>query len=274
MADTVIRIKREEGFTVLPNALLRDQRLSLKTKGLFCMMLSFPGDWSYSVGGLVSVCGAGRDAIRSALRELEAAGYLEREKVHGERGRFSGTVYTLHTVSKTPWTENPPMVETGEADPPLTDYPTTADPTTENPPLQNKDNINTPYSPPEGDADRGGQNAAGPAREPEEPGPKTGRHEPDRALFDQFWAAYPRKQAKEKHGRLGRSWTRTRHSAAVWPRPWSGTGAPSSGRGTAGPISRTPPLGSMATAGRTRPISLCPLSRPCSQKEEDGYEPK
>lgn len=198
MADTVIRIKREEGFTVLPNALLRDQRLSLKTKGLFCMMLSFPGDWSYSVGGLVSVCGAGRDAIRSALRELEAAGYLEREKVHGERGRFSGTVYTLHTVSKTPWTENPPMVETGEADPPLTDYPTTADPTTENPPLQNKDNINTPYSPPEGDADGGGQNAAGPAREPEEPGPKTGRHEPDRALFDQFWAAYPRKQAKEK----------------------------------------------------------------------------
>ena len=177
MADTVIRIKREEGFTVLPNALLRDQRLSLKTKGLFCM---------------------GRDAIRSALRELEAAGYLEREKVHGERGRFSGTVYTLHTVSKTPWTENPPMVETGEADPPLTGFPTTADPTTENPPLQNKDNINTPYSPPEGDADGGGQNAAGPAREPEEPGPKTGRHEPDRALFDQFWAAYPRKQAKEK----------------------------------------------------------------------------
>ena len=56
----------------------------------------------------------------------------------------------------------------------------------------------SPYSPPEGDADGGGQNAAGPAREPEEPGPKTGRHEPDRALFDQFWAAYPRKQAKEK----------------------------------------------------------------------------
>ncbi len=141
MADTVIRIKREEGFTVLPNALLRDQRLSLKTKGLFCMMLSLPGDWSYNVGGLVRVCGAGRDAIRSALRELEAAGYLEREKVHGERGRFSGTVYTLHTVSKTPWTENPPTVEMVEADPPLTDYPTTAEPTTENPPLQNKDNI-------------------------------------------------------------------------------------------------------------------------------------
>ena len=83
------------------------------------------------------------------------AGYLEREKVHGERGRFSGTVYTLHTVSKTPWTENPPTVEMVKADPPLTDYPTTADPTTENPPLQNKDNINTPYSPPEGDADGG-----------------------------------------------------------------------------------------------------------------------
>ena len=59
MADTVIRIKREEGFTVLPNALLRDQRLSLKTKGLFCMMLSFPGDWS---GKRSMVSGAGSPA--------------------------------------------------------------------------------------------------------------------------------------------------------------------------------------------------------------------
>lgn len=217
MADTVIRIKREEGYTVLPNALLRDRRLSLKTKGLFCMMLSFPGDWSYSVGGLVSVCGAGRDAIRSALRDLEAAGYLEREKVHGERGRFSGTVYTLHTVSKTPWTENPPTVEPGEADSPLTDYPATADPTADNPPLQNKDYINTPYSPPEGDAvlphgqDRDSGARVNPPRspvtadsivtgqaDPAAQGSEVSKMPVRQDLFDQFWAAYPRKQAKEK----------------------------------------------------------------------------
>lgn len=56
----------------------------------------------------------------------------------------------------------------------------------------------TPYSPPEGDADRGDQNAGEAVPEPEKPVPKPGKHEPDRALFDQFWAAYPRKQAKEK----------------------------------------------------------------------------
>ena len=123
------------------------------------------------------------------------------------------------------------MVETGEADPPLTGFPTTADPTTENPPLQNKDNINTPYSPPEGDADGGGQNAAGPAREPEEPGPKTGRHEPDWTLFDQFWAAYPRKQdpdealcrrmaeALERH-RRSQQWQRDGGAYIPYPASW------------------------------------------------------
>ena len=147
MADAVIRIKRQEGFTVLPNGLLRDPRLTLKTKGLFCMMLSFPEDWTFSVGGLMSVCDTGGDALRSALGELEEAGYLERERTHSESGRFGGSVYTLHEVSSIPLSENPPMAE----DIPMSGFPTLGEPTSENPQVQNKDYINTPYSPPEGD---------------------------------------------------------------------------------------------------------------------------
>ena len=187
MADTVIRIKREDGFTVLPNGLLRDPRLSLKTKGLFCMMLSFPGDWSYSIGGLVAVCGAGKDAIRGALRELETAGYLDRERSHDEGGRFAGSVYTLREVSSIPLAENPTM----EEDAPMSDFPTSEKPTSENPTLQNKDNINTPYSPPEGDQ---------PPRVK-----KKAKPEPDWELFERFWAAYPNKKAKE---RARRAWAK------------------------------------------------------------------
>ena len=82
--------------------------------------------------------------------------------------------------------------------PPWPGFPTSAEPSADNPPLQNKDYINTPYSPPEGDADGGDQNAGEAVPEPGKPVPKPGKHTPDRALFDQFWAAYPRKQAKEK----------------------------------------------------------------------------
>jgi len=190
MAETVIRIKREEGFTVLPNSLLRDSRLSLKTKGLFCMMLSFPGDWSYSIGGLVSICGAGRDAIRGALRELEAAGYLERERAHDTGGRFSGVVYTLHEQSCTPLSGNPSV----DGDTPMSDFPTSENPTSENPTLQNKDYINTPYSPPEGEGVPGEKHTPGAAG-----------YTPDTDLFERFWAAYPRKRNKD---RARRAWKR------------------------------------------------------------------
>ena len=44
MAD-VIRVQRSGGYTVLPNGILRDTGLSLKTKGLFAIILSLPEDW-------------------------------------------------------------------------------------------------------------------------------------------------------------------------------------------------------------------------------------
>lgn len=194
MTETVIRIRREDGYTVLPNRLLRDDRLSLKTKGLFCMMLSFPGDWTYSICGLVSMCGTGRDAIRGALRELEAAGYLGRERSHAEDGRFCGMIYTLQTVSSMPRAENPFMDDPSA---PLSDFPTLDKPTSENPTVQNKDYINTPYSPP-----RGGR---GQTR-------KQGRHDPDLTHFEAFWSAYPKKRAKDK---ALRAWRRLNPDEAL-----------------------------------------------------------
>ena len=87
MAD-MIQIQRSGGYTVLPNGILRDTGLSLKTKGLFAIILSLPEGWDYSVAGLATVAGCGRDAIRGALKEMEAAGYLTRQRAHGEGGKY------------------------------------------------------------------------------------------------------------------------------------------------------------------------------------------
>ena len=54
MAD-MIRLQRSGGYTVLPNGILRDTNLSLKTKGLFAIILSLPEGWDYSVAGLATV---------------------------------------------------------------------------------------------------------------------------------------------------------------------------------------------------------------------------
>lgn len=154
MADGVIRVQRSGGYTVLPNGILRDTGLSLKTKGLFAVILSLPEDWDYSVAGLATVAGCGRDAIRSALGEMEQAGYLTRTRSHGEGGKFTGVIYDIRDVA-VPLSENPTMVE----EEPLSGKPTTGEPTLEKPSsenptqlnkdIQNKDLIN-PHSPPEG----------------------------------------------------------------------------------------------------------------------------
>ena len=189
MAD-VIRVQRSGGYTVLPNGILRDTGLSLKTKGLFAIILSLPEDWDYSVAGLATVAGCGRDAIRSALGEMEQAGYLIRTRSHGEGGKFSGVIYDIRDMAA-PLSENPTMEENA----PLSGKPTSAEPTlekpsTENPTqlnkeLQSKDLIN-PHSPPPGDRPQRKKRRS----------KSTPTWQPER--FEGFWRAYPRDEDRAK----------------------------------------------------------------------------
>lgn len=78
----------------IPNRLLRDKTLSLKAKGLLAVMLDLPEDFYMTVDTLSQHIGQGRDAVGSAVRELEQKGYLERNKVR-DKQRFSRIKYTI-----------------------------------------------------------------------------------------------------------------------------------------------------------------------------------
>ena len=173
MAD-VIRVQRSIGYTVLPNGILRDTGLSLKTKGLFAIILSLPETWDYSVAGLATVAGCGRDAIRSALGEMEQAGYLTRTRSHGEGGKFTGVIYNIRDQAE-PLSGKPTTVE------PTLEKPSSENPTQLNKDISNKDLIN-PHSPPEGDKlqrkKRQRRSKSVPAWKPER--------------FEAFWDYYPR----------------------------------------------------------------------------------
>ena len=56
-------------------------------------MLSLPEDWDYSLMGLCAICKESRDAIRSTLKELQKYGYLQIEKVRGDKGYFEIPAY-------------------------------------------------------------------------------------------------------------------------------------------------------------------------------------
>ena len=112
------RIEKKSNFTIVSNAILMNNFMSMKATCLLLKMLGKPDDWDYTINGMRTFCAEGRDAIRSALRELEHYGYLERRKVRDSRGRYTDTEYIIYEepVSRPPQSaypgaENPSLDE-------------------------------------------------------------------------------------------------------------------------------------------------------------------
>ena len=93
---SVFRMEKIKDFTTMNNHHLKNKNLSLKAKGLLSLMLSLPDEWDYTVRGLASICKDGVDSISTAIKELEAEGYLIRERVRHEDGSFGKTEYIIH----------------------------------------------------------------------------------------------------------------------------------------------------------------------------------
>ena len=128
--ESKIKMIRRGGYTVLPNQILRDETLTLQAKGLFCMMASLPENWDFTVKGLATVAGCGREKISAALKNLEDAGYLLREQGHSETGQFAANLFVLYDEKIAPL---PGFPSTGK--------PSTGKPLPGNPTQINKERI-------------------------------------------------------------------------------------------------------------------------------------
>jgi hypothetical protein len=151
-------------FTQIPNAWLRDTRLSLKAIGLLAQLMSHSVGWKISVRTLAQANGCGLDMIRSAIDELLEHGYLVRseQRERNAQGHLGDYVYA-------------------------TNEPTSAFPTLENPTLENPTPKNT-SSKEEHVKETLAQ-------------PTVGREHVE-IDFDTFWKQYPRKVGKDAARRL------------------------------------------------------------------------
>ena len=136
----VFRVERTSDYTVMSNYHLRDKRLSLKAKGLLSQMLSLPEDWDYTLAGLCYINRESKDAIRTAIHELEQAGYIHRRQTTDSGGKFAGNVYTIYERPQGP----PPGEPSSEK--PSSGNPTTGKPMPEKPTQQNIEKQNTDQS--------------------------------------------------------------------------------------------------------------------------------
>ena len=134
----VFRVERNTGYTVMSNHHLRNKELTLKAKGLLSQMLSLPEDWDYTLAGLSYINRESIDAIRTAVWELEKAGYITRRQGRDEKGKMTAIEYTIYEQPQPPQLENP-ILENPTAGKPILENPTTDNPTLENPTQLNKD---------------------------------------------------------------------------------------------------------------------------------------
>ena len=96
----------DDHFTQIPNEWLRDTRLSFKARGVLAMIMSHREGWSLSINSIAAQNQEGKDAIRSAIQELEQAGYLFRTQMNYE-GKFGEAVWITQDPSDLPLAENP-----------------------------------------------------------------------------------------------------------------------------------------------------------------------
>ncbi|MFF9351550.1 hypothetical protein [Streptomyces sp. NPDC014734] len=107
------RSRHTRGFTVLPNALLQDRRLSYTARGLLADLLSRPDGRSEDGRRMADTSTQGRRAVAKALRELTAFGYYRVDKHRRDDGTFLSEAHVYDTPQDTSTVPDPVLRGSG-----------------------------------------------------------------------------------------------------------------------------------------------------------------
>ena len=193
-----VRVEKISDYTTLSNRALDDKRLSMKAVGLLVYMLRLPDDWDFTLEWLAKKHKDGLSSIRSAMKELEDAGYVTRgTQQRSQEGTFQGSDYIIR--------EDPDADQTGRpvtacenrtrtaCENPISVFPTSENRTQSNTNIPSTDKPIPPIAPQGAGADYVPKKA--PAWKPER--------------FARFWNFYPLHKSKQA---AIRAWDRLKPS--------------------------------------------------------------
>ena len=96
---TIIRREHRAHFTIVPNAVFADTRLSIEAKGVLGYLLSRPRKWRVRPEHVARTLNVGRKKLQRIFRELIGAGYVTREPQRFVNGhRFGDLDYVVRDV--------------------------------------------------------------------------------------------------------------------------------------------------------------------------------
>ncbi|MCI0598581.1 MAG: hypothetical protein L0Y60_03510 [Beijerinckiaceae bacterium] len=77
---TIVRREHRAHFTIVPNAMFLDKRLSIEAKGVLGSLLSRPHKWQVQLDHVGRTLRIGRKKLQRIFRELISTGYVTREQ--------------------------------------------------------------------------------------------------------------------------------------------------------------------------------------------------
>ena len=182
-----VRVEKISDYTTLSNRALDDERLSLKAVGLLVYMLRLPDDWDFTLEWLEKKHRDGLSSIRSAMKELEDAGYVSRgNQKRGQGGTFQGSDYIIR---EDPDGDRPTKAVTAcenrtrtACEKPISVFPTSENRMQPNTKLPSTNLPNPPKAPQGGRRARKKKTKLACEYEPE--------------IFERLWNTYPRGEGK------------------------------------------------------------------------------
>lgn len=95
---SIIRAPRpDKGWVAIPNATIRDRRLSWKDRGILAYILSLPDEAETTIANLTEAGPDGTDGTRAALKRLADCGYVKRVKTRLRDGTWATQTYVYDT---------------------------------------------------------------------------------------------------------------------------------------------------------------------------------
>jgi hypothetical protein len=100
---TIVRREHRAQFTIVPNAIFLDDRLSIEAKGVLGYLLSRPHNWQVRLDHVGRTLRIGRKKLQRIFRELIGAGYVTREQPRtADAHRFREIDYVVRDVPLAP----------------------------------------------------------------------------------------------------------------------------------------------------------------------------
>ena len=104
-------------FSQLGNAMLRDKRIPIETRGVLSFILTHPADWAFTTEWLCEELDLGRDKARTIINQLIEHGYCTKHRETLPNGQFGRVIYVFTDMPDKPSPEIQGLDDTGDGSP-------------------------------------------------------------------------------------------------------------------------------------------------------------